>query len=139
MTTPTPPVQWPKDVPDCLSKTQLKPILVRLLEPSSVVREFNGIALSAWPNAKQVIHYLVDCRRADNDETTVMCNIAREVIAAAKLDKDIRSRWEFLAASGLNVSMGVYQDPGLDCLCLQIGRNPEAEARLRAGLATDSS
>ena len=129
-----PPAEWPEDVPASLSKAHLKPILMRLLDPASVIREFDGTALSARPNSKQVNHFLFDCQGAHRDETNAMCEIANRVIAAAKQDEDIRSRWDFLAACGLVLRLGVYQDPGMDSLSLQIVRNPEAEARLRASL-----
>lgn len=108
-----------------------------LLDPASVVTEFDGIALSAWPNSTQVNHYLVDCRGANRDETEAMCEIANRVIAAVKQDEDIRPHWDFLIACGLVVRLGVYQDPGIDNLRLQIVRNPEAEAKLRANLTNN--
>ena len=126
--------QWPEDAPVRLSKAQLKPRLVALLDPASVVGDFDGIARSAWPNSTQVIHYLVDCQGANRDDTNAMCEIANSVIAAVHQDEDIQSRWDFLTACGLIVRLGVYQDPGIDCLSLQIVRNPEGEAKLRASL-----
>lgn len=80
-------------------------------------------------------HYLVDCQGATRDDTDAMCVIANRVIEAVHQDEDIRSRWDFLTACGLMVRLGVYQDPGIDCLSLKIVRNPEAEAKLRASLA----
>lgn len=128
------PAQWPEDVPVRLSKAQLKPRLMALLDPASVGGYFDSIARSAWPNSTQVTHYLVDCEGANRDDTNAMCEIANRVIAAIHQDEDIRSRWDFLTACGLVVGLGVYQDPGIDCLSLQIVRDPEAEAKLRAGL-----
>jgi hypothetical protein len=107
---------------------------VALLDPASVIRGFDGVARSAWPNSTQVIHYLVDCQGANRDDTNAMCEIANRVIAAVHQDEDIRSRWDFLTACGLVVRLGVYQDPGIDCLSLHIVRDPEAEAKLRASL-----
>jgi hypothetical protein len=108
---------------------------VALLDPASVIGDFDGIARSAWPNSGQVNHYLVDCQGANRDDTNAMCEIASRVIAAVHQDEDIRCRWDFLTSCGLIVRLGVYQDPGIDCLSLQIVRDPEAEAKLRAGLA----
>jgi hypothetical protein len=107
---------------------------VALLDPASVIGDFDGIAHSAWPNSTQVTHYLVNCQGANRDDTNAMCEIANRVIAAVHQDEDIRSRWGFLTACGLIVWLGVYQDPGIDCLSLQIVRDPAAEAKLRAGL-----
>jgi hypothetical protein len=135
VTQSVPPAHWPENVPVRLSKAHLKPILVRLLDPASVVREFDGIALSAWPNSTQVNHYLVDCRGANRNEANALYEIANRVIAAVEQDEDIRSRWDFLTACGLIIRLGVYQDPGIDNLLLQIVRNPEAEGKLRASLA----
>ena len=108
-----------------------------MLNPASVVGDFDGIARSAWPDSTQVNHYLVDCRGANPDETKAVYEVANRVITAVQQDEDIRSRWDFLTACGLIVRLGVYQDPGIDNLLLQIVRNPEAEAKLRASL-TDS-
>lgn len=129
------PEQWPEDIPVLLSKAHLKPRLVALLDPASVVGDFDGIARSARPDSTQVIHYLVDCQGANRDDTNAMCEIADRVIATVHQDEDIQSRWDFLTACGLVVRLGVYQDPGIDCLSLQIVRNPEGEAKLRASLA----
>lgn len=128
------PAQVPQVVPVRLSKAYLNPILARLLEPASVVKEFDGIALSAWPDSTQVDHYLVNCRGTNLDETSAMCKVAERIIAEVKQDVEIRSRWDFLTGCGLIVYLGVYQDPGMDCLSLHITRNPDGEANLRASL-----
>ena len=133
------PTRWPNDVPVRLSETLLKPILLHLLDPANVVNEIEAKARSHWPNTMQVNHYLFDCRGASREETSTMCEIVRQVIAAAKQETDIRSRWDFLAACGFALHMGVYEDPGMSCLSLQIVRNPEAEARIRASLPTGSN
>jgi hypothetical protein len=123
---------WPKDVPERLSKAVLKPILLSLLDPTNILKEIDFIPHSAWPNSTQLNHYLFDCRRANPEEEEALRASARQVIEAAKQDEEIRLRWNFLTDCGLVLRFGIYDDPGISSLWLQIVRSPESEAKLRA-------
>jgi hypothetical protein len=129
------PEQWPEDVPMPLSKAVLKPLLLSLLDPPTVLRGFDNLTRSAWPSSAQLNHYLVDCRGRNPEEEANLREGAKRVIAAANQDEEIRVRWDFLTRLGFVIRFGVYDDPGMSDLWLQIVRTPDAEARLRTSVA----